>query len=156
MIGMDEREYQRLRRAIDEKFKSGLAKLEAERNRRLEVLNEFRSLFQDESSLDNPRPISRPALPGNQTGNGSQAGITKREPTQREQVKLAVEQVDGDVITQPIVLAKLVEIAPKLAETIHPTNISKILRSLEEDGKLKLVRKAHASQPTVYKRTKAM
>lgn len=151
---MDDREFERRKREIEEKYRLGLAKLQSDRDRRLKVLNEFRELFPDESSPDNLLPTSSPASPGERTsnGNGTQASFTKQQLTQKEQVLLAVGQVDGDVITQPIVLAKLAEIAPEVAEKIHPTNISKILKGLQEDGRLKLVRKTHASQPTVYRR----
>lgn len=60
--------------------------------------------------------------------------------------------IEGDVITQPIVRAKLLEVDPEYGASVQVPTISSTLRQLVEAGELELVKKGFGGHPHEYRR----
>jgi len=166
---MDSDEYLRLYRRLDAnqlaRFQAGVEKLKAElaeeRRKDVEALNRTWALANDDtpppdvSALASERvPVTAPQVARN---NGSHAP-TPALHTRNHRIRHAARQVEGDVVTQPLVMAKLRELFPEDAKNLDGTVISKNLRKMEDDGELETIAEAarDGSSPRVFRKMQAM
>lgn len=146
---------------IESDYQAGLARLDEERAElevirfeRLKALDTILPLLKNGQPKKAVRLVTPKSSPG-KSAKGDKADSSEPELSQKTKVMIAVSKVKGEEVSQPIVFTKLKEVFPDLAATIHATNISKILRMLEEERALKKVKDAHASQPTLYEKASA-
>jgi hypothetical protein len=68
-----------------------------------------------------------------------------------QRIKSIVPLMEGDEVSQPLVITKVRELYPDLAY-IDPTIVTKALRELEKDGVLVQVRPRRAKHPAVFRK----
>jgi hypothetical protein len=151
--------YNRINLRHDESLKLAIkrikTKLAAERRRDLDGLSRM-------WLLDNntpPPPVDEDyALQATDAENGeTQAyhtnSVLKPFRTRNDKIRRAVRLVEGDEVSQPIVMKKLKAEFPEAAEGLAPTLISKVLRWLEDHGALVTVSMGSPKSPRIYRKT---
>lgn len=156
---MDRDEYFRLHDKINARYQESLksaiekieAKLKAERRRDLEGLKRT-------WMLDNDAPPPEVAIEDAvREGDADQVvgfvGEASELRSRNDKIRRAVRLVEGDEVTQPMVMAKLEEVFPDAVAGLDPTLISKVLRWLEDHGALTTLSMGSRGNPRRYRKT---
>jgi hypothetical protein len=117
--------------------------------------------IESENDSDSGMPDSTGRLTGN-NGRESTPAITLsafdeagKPMSKMQRIKNIVPFVEGDEVSQPLVMAKVRELCPDLIYT-DPTIVTKALRELEEEGVLVEVQKARAKNPAVFRKVSSL
>lgn len=148
--------YNKITAQYAERFQSELTKIKArlqnEQQRDLEGLNRI-------WSLANGTPP--PEIEGNGLENeGIQPTGSYGEDielrSRNDKIRRAVRLLEGDIVTQPLVMQKLKETFPEAVKGLDPTLISKVLRWLEDHKALETVSMGSPKKPRVYRKKEAI
>jgi hypothetical protein len=161
-LPMNRDDYIRLHSKINARYEESLklafdrikAKLDAERRKDLESLKRTWTL--DNSTPPPEIDVNSPSNAVNNEIRANQADNTHNSRPLRsrnDKIRRAVQLIEGDEVTQPIVMKKLEEEFPEAAKGLAPTLISKVLRWLEDHGALITVSMGSARKPRVYRKT---
>jgi hypothetical protein len=163
---MDRDEYFRLYHRAEEKqrqrIQEALAKLKAEldeeRQRDIDALNRTWTLANNTAPPEFSAPEQvRVSVPQEAQSNGNSVAPPELH-TRNHRIRHAARQVEGNIVTQPLVREKLKELFPKDELGLDGTIISKNLRAMEDAGELRTIQEAsrNGSVPRVFEKVNVM
>jgi hypothetical protein len=133
------------RKEVEEWYRRGLAMLE----RRYPESGSGETLPPEEGGQDRGTPLRESVLGANGSSDSRPWG--KRSMT--EEARLVLDEIQDEIVTQPLIRAKIVEKYPGSDSVSLQTGISHLLRRLTNEGELERYGKRSPTEPYQYRKT---
>lgn len=151
-----ERVKQEIKRKRDSTVAAAIAAADAEAKKAYEALNVVLSLLNGESRGLMETAVAAETLEPFILGNEGNAPAERRAYPTAKWVGEIIADMNGSVISQPVIYDKLVERHPEVANrgaTSVKSQVSAILKKMTANGKLTVDKESHGGAPAEYRKS---